>query len=1052
MRSFAGTLAGHRAPYETYGRSVGCDGDHIMMKETVWRAIVTSASNRAFRSFRLPPCRIFAFRLRGRLRHRSWIWLCAAIIVVVFAALELHSSWLQSHILTAISRRMTYSVRPGPSESIRYTRSGPYDERLGYSRIPDFVERSKSQDFEIEAQARPSKTYVLLSDLGAFPVYREKNAAGLEILDRDGNSLFKFRNPRNTYDAYPEIPPIVAKTLLFIENRSLLDARFPHRNPVVEWHRFSHAVFDYSVHAINSNRPMIGASTLATQLEKMRHSPEGRTRSADEKARQIFSASLRAYQDGPHTLTAQQGLICDYLNSIPLAATTDHGEVIGLGDGMEIWYSADFQTTNSLLHRSENDLKESERRKHAGTYREVLSLLLATRAPTRFLADEPETLALQTDSYLRVLSKEGVISSQLRDLALQERSVPLAGHNNVQLDFIERKSRASVRTKLAPLVGLPGVYELDRLDLSVLSTVDGPAQQSVMQFFRKLTDVREPLQANYRQARLLAQSDPRSVIYGFTLYEHRNGLNLLRIQTDNYSQPLNINEGTKLELGSTAKLRTLVNYLEIVEKLHKQYAGVPSQKLRTFTPLPEDRLTSWAIQYFSTAPEKSLKAMLEAALDRQYSASPAEGFFTAGGLHYFRNFESSDDGRYITVREAFERSVNLVFVRLMRDIERYYICWSEDLPADALARTTTGKRHEYLVRFADEEGRVFLRQFHRKYRNVKPEDALEKLVRSRNQSPVAVTVLFRSVRPKASLAEFAAFVLTHLRASVSSDKDLASLYERYGPDKFNLADRGYLARIHPLELWLVSYIAEHPQAALADVTNASAEERQESYAWLFRTRHKQAQDLRIRILKEEDAFKEIWRAWQRVGYPFERLVPSYATAIGVSGDSPEALAELMGIILSRGIRYPHTAIEELRFAQSTPMETVLRQRSGAGQQVLSADVTAVVREELLRVVEGGTARRSCCGFMQANGSVVPIGGKTGTGDNRIKSYDQNGRLVDSEVLNRTAVFSFIIGDRFFGTVFVFVRGKHAAGYEFTSSLPVQIFKDLEPTLKPLLDR
>jgi membrane peptidoglycan carboxypeptidase len=444
--------------------------------------------------------------------------------------------------------------------------------------------------------------------------------------------------------------------------------------------------------------------------------------------------------------------------------------------------------------------------------------------------------------------------------------------------------------------------------------------------------------------------------------------------------------------------------------------------------------------------------MLEAALERPYSASPAEGFFTAGGLHYFRNFESSDDDRYITVREAFERSVNLVFIRLMRDIARYYICKSEDLPADALLQTNNSKRHEYLVRFADEEGRVFLRRFHRKYDNVKPENALEELVRSRNQSPVAVTVLFRSVWPKASLAEFTAFAHTHLRVSGNSDKDLARLYERYGPDKFNLADRGYLARIHPLELWLVSYLAENPQAALQDITNASARERQQSYAWLFRTRHKQAQDLRIRILREEDAFKEIWRAWHRVGYPFERLVPSYATAIGVSGDTPAALAELMGIILNHGISYPHTAIEELRFAQTTPMETVLRRRAGAGKRVLSADLAAIVREELLRVVKSGTARRACCGFMQANGSVVPIGGKTGTGDNRIKSYDQNGRLVDSEVLNRTAVFSFIIGDRFFGTVFVFVPGRSAADYEFTSSLPVQLFKDLEPTLKSLLNR
>jgi cell division protein FtsI/penicillin-binding protein 2 len=120
--------------------------------------------------------------------------------------------------------------------------------------------------------------------------------------------------------------------------------------------------------------------------------------------------------------------------------------------------------------------------------------------------------------------------------------------------------------------------------------------------------------------------------------------------------------------------------------------------------------------------------------------------------------------------------------------------------------------------------------------------------------------------------------------------------------------------------------------------------------------------------------------------------------------------------------------------------------------VLSADVATIVRKELIRVVENGKARRACCGFVMSDGSILPVGGKTGTGDNRIKSFASGGRLVDSRVANRTAVFAFMIGDRFFGTVIVFVPGDAARNYEFTSSLPVQIFKDLEPTLRPVLGR
>jgi len=81
-----------------------------------------------------------------------------------------------------------------------------------------------------------------------------------------------------------------------------------------------------------------------------------------------------------------------------------------------------------------------------------------------------------------------------------------------------------------------------------------------------------------------------------------------------------------------------------------------------------------------------------------------------------------------------------------------------------------------------------------------------------------------------------------------------------------------------------------------------------------------------------------------------------------------------------------------------------------------------------------------------------LGGKTGTGDNRITTFTSGGRLVGSRVANRTVVFAFIIGDRFSGTVIVFVPGDTARNYEFTSSLPVKVFKDLEPTLRPLLER
>ncbi|MEO8225742.1 MAG: hypothetical protein ABI661_13135, partial [Gammaproteobacteria bacterium] len=56
----------------------------------------------------------------------------------------------------------------------------------------------------------------------------------------------------------------------------------------------------------------------------------------------------------------------------------------------------------------------------------------------------------------------------------------------------------------------------------------------------------------------------------------------------------------------------------------------------------------------------------------------------------------------------------------------------------------------------------------------------------------------------------------------------------------------------------------------------------------------------------------------------------------------------------------------------------------------------------------------------------------------------------SRVLNRTGVFVFYLGDRYFGTLTAVVPGPEAARYEFTSAIATQVLKNLLPELKPEL--
>jgi membrane peptidoglycan carboxypeptidase len=235
------------------------------------------------------------------------------------------------------------------------------------------------------------------------------------------------------------------------------------------------------------------------------------------------------------------------------------------------------------------------------------------------------------------------------------------------------------------------------------------------------------------------------------------------------------------------------------------------------------------------------------------------------------------------------------------------------------------------------------------------------------------------------------------------------------------------------------------------VTAASREARQQAYAWLQKTRHTAAQDQRIRSLQELDAFARIQQAWQRLGYPFDTLTPSYATAIGASGDRPAALAELMGIIANQGLRRPAPGLLSLAFARRTPYETRLEARPQPARRVLPEEIARIVRRSLADVVEDGTARRLKDALVLSDGRVLPVGGKTGTGDHRFEVYGRGGRLISSRVVDRTATFVFVIGERWFGTVMIYAHEPDAAGFRFTSALPAQLLKALWPALRSMVE-
>lgn len=1051
-------------------------------------------------------------------RRRRWPWVLLGVLGLLLVGVggialwEMRTSYFQAQFFAPRAAELTWTLEDGPSPRLVLPGEGPYDLRLGYHQLSDRIESAVERGFRVSTQARVSERFrALVEEHHLFPIFDEKTRAGLRLEDRDGRLLFEHLRPEASYPEFAAIPPIVWQTLLFIENRSVLDPERTLQNPAVEWGRLIRSTLDLGFRFVGRRGGVSGASTLATQIEKFRHAPGGLTESPRDKLLQMASASFRAYLQGPETLRARRAIVLDYLNSVPLAAMRGEGEILGLAEGLRVWFGADPREVNWALsvvpvgrvgripepgeilgpgHRpavaywldrsDQADVDEAslvpvslewddgevvpadlpdplgaDLEVAALGYRQVLSLLLAQRRPSYFLADPEGRQALErlTDRHLALLRDEGVVPEPLAEAALRNRvQLEVLPPERPPVPFVQRKAANAVRTQLLGVLGVPRLYELDRTDLTVRTTIDGPAQDAVTEFLLQMQDPAFVRERGFGEYRLLETADPTLVVYSVLLHERTDRGNVVRIQVDNLDAPFNLNESARLELGSTAKLRTLATYLQVIAELHGQIAGLSPEERRAYPVASRDRLGIWVKTQMEEEPGLELDVLLRRAMERGYSANPAERFVTGGGVQTFSNFDNTYDHRVVSVTLGFRHSINLVFVRMMRDIVSHYMYRVPGSSAHVLEELDSPLRQEYLARFADREGVQFLNQFIPKYLEKDRAGILQALFRDRRLAPQRIAWAYRTVVGDGTREELRYVLQTYDPDASFSEETVEDLFRRADTTPHGLADLGYLASIHPLELWVAKYLIQNPEATGAELIVASEDERQEVYRWLFRTRFRDAQDRRIRALLEVEAFTQILAGWQQLGYPFANIVPSLGSSIGSSGDRPAALSNLVGILLNDGLRYPTYRVEELNFARDTPYETRMDRPGATPERVMEPEVARVLREAMVDVVESGTGIRTRGAVRTPDGTPVPIGAKTGTGDNRYRVFAPGGRLVESRSVNRTSTFVFFIGDRFYGVITAYVPGEAAASYRFTSALPAQILRELGPTFEALVAR
>lgn len=998
---------------------------------------------------------------------------------------------------------------------------GPYDLRHGYANTRDICKRLLQSGFEQVGGDNTWREYNILG-IPLFTLWDEKANPGLSLSDNTGERIHGGSHPQRIYPDFEAIPPLLVDSLLYVENRDLMERgeRPDSWNPTVDWPRLLNAAFGKARREVGLSGDASGGSTLATQIEKFRHSPGGNSNdNSIEKLRQLLTAALRYEISTMPPLEKRQKIITDYINGVPLAGYPGFGEVHGFYDGL-IWLNMNPDSVHMLLNTPDDALDDEGMAEKGRAFRGVLGLVLAVKAPDQYLLSRPTRLQERVNTFLPLLRADGVISERLFRAA-QAAPAPMADPRRTRY----RGQRAdqgykgvdSLRIDLLQILNPDGgLYGLDRLDLSARGTIDAQTSQAVAETLRKLNDpdfaAASGMITTNPDERLLRPEVVPRVTYIFTLYEKTPTGNVLRVQEDNYNGPLNLSEGSKLELGSTAKLRTLASYLLAMAYLFEKYRDMPAAELETLSDTPRDPLGGWARAWMANPDNpRDLDSMLNAALNRTYSANPNERFFTSGGLHPpFSNFDRKEDGRIFTVREALHKSNNLAFIRIMRDIVRFTQAHKMADPEDLFTDVDNPVRRAYLERFFVQESEVTLWRARQMQRGRSPGEILDSLAKRSNRDPRQLAALYRSILPAAPYEAMQLYITRNCEPhKCARDNDYRDLYDLHAPGRFDLNDQAYLANLSgratvPMEIWYGRYrlsekagidahlallarihathfaapgfdesltripglhgmVAQHilaaraanpalsetdSLAALMDAAMAqipadpdwetsladSESARRLSYKWLLENRpgNRAGQDTRIHIMREQEAFTHIQKEWGEMGFPFDKMVPSLASALGASGDTPAGLAILNGIIQNGGRRIPARKIDRVIFGANTPfsMEFAAASVEQQARRVMPAEVAAHLKREMQGVVQYGTGRR-LRDAVKIGDQSIPVGIKSGTGD---QSYNQGNST-------RTATATFVIGDYFYGTMTAYINNPGDKDI-FTSAAASQALKNI----------
>ena len=237
-------------------------------------------------------------------RASLWPWLyrgALASLLASAAAAEYQTFYLQSHFFNDVANGKSRAILQDRSAAPDLT--GPYPKRLGYDRFAAIEQNLLRNGYVLESGAPPRREPNILG-LQLYPTANdEKPQAGLTITDQNGGKIYEAKYPRKVYAGFDSIPAPLVRTLLYAENRKLLDASPAAMNPAIDISRFAGALLRHAAKkaGLGGSENSGGASTLYTQYLKYLYSPRGLTLSEGDKLVQMLTAATRSYRDGTDT-------------------------------------------------------------------------------------------------------------------------------------------------------------------------------------------------------------------------------------------------------------------------------------------------------------------------------------------------------------------------------------------------------------------------------------------------------------------------------------------------------------------------------------------------------------------------------------------------------------------------------------------------------------------------------------------------------------------------------------------------------------------------------